>query len=55
MQQRSLFGLSEHLERLSAHGDPLEVLDSTVDFEYFWAGARFLETAWSATFPRNGE
>jgi transposase, IS5 family len=35
MQQRSLFGLSEHLEKLSAHGDPLEVLDATVDFEYF--------------------
>ena len=37
MEQRSLFGLSEHLERLSKHGDPLEVLDATVDFEYFRA------------------
>ena len=35
MDQRSLFGLSEHLEALSKHGDPLEVLDATVDFEYF--------------------
>ena len=35
MEQRSLFGLSEHLERLSKHGYPLEVLDATVDFEYF--------------------
>lgn len=35
MEQRSLFGLSEHLEKLSAHGDPLEVLDATVEFEYF--------------------
>ena len=35
MEQRSLFGLSEHLERLSKHGDPLEVLAATVDFEYF--------------------
>src|SRR4051794_37991907 len=35
MEQRSLFGLSEHLERLSEHGDPLEVLEATVDFEYF--------------------
>jgi len=35
MEQRSLFGLSEHLERLSKHGDPLEVLDATVDFECF--------------------
>ena len=31
----SLFGLTEHLEALSKHGDPLEVLDATVDFEYF--------------------
>ena len=35
MEQRSFFGLSEHLEKLSRHGDPLEVLDATVDFEYF--------------------
>lgn len=35
MEQRSLFGLSEHLSRLSKHGDPLEVLEATVDFEYF--------------------
>ena len=30
-----MFGLSEHLEKLSQHGDPLEVLEATVDFEYF--------------------
>ena len=35
MQQSGLFGLSEHLERLSKHGDPLEILDATVDFEFF--------------------
>jgi transposase, IS5 family len=35
MEQRSLFGLSEQMERLSKHGDPLEALDATVDFEYF--------------------
>ena len=35
MDQRSFFGLTEQLEALSAHGDPLEVLDRTVDFEYF--------------------
>jgi transposase, IS5 family len=35
MEQCSLFGLSEHLERLSNHGDPLEVLDGVVDFEFF--------------------
>ena len=35
MRQRGFFGLSEHLEALSRDGDPLEVLDATVDFEYF--------------------
>lgn len=35
MNPESLFALSEHLERLSKDGDPLEVLDATVDFEYF--------------------
>jgi IS5 family transposase len=35
MEQRSFFGLLEQLEKLSKHGDPLEVLEATVDFEYF--------------------
>jgi len=35
MHQRGLFGLSDHLERLSANGDPLEVLAQVVDFEAF--------------------
>ena len=35
MNPESLFSLSEHLDRLSKDGDPLEVLDATVDFEYF--------------------
>lgn len=35
MRQAGLFGLTEHLERLSRHGDPLEVLEATVDFEHF--------------------
>lgn len=35
MEQRSFFGLSEHLELLSKKGDPLETLDATVDFEHF--------------------
>lgn len=35
MEQRSLFGLTEQLEALSKHGDPLEVLAATVDFEHF--------------------
>jgi hypothetical protein len=35
LDQASFFGLEEHLERLSKMGDPLEVLEDTVDFEYF--------------------
>jgi len=35
MRQAGFFGLSDHLKRLSAHGDPLEVLDLVVDFEAF--------------------
>ena len=35
MNPSSLFSLSDHLLQLSKHGDPLEVLDATVDFEYF--------------------
>ena len=35
MRQTGLFGLSEHLKRLSAHGDPLEDLGRIIDFEAF--------------------
>jgi transposase len=35
MRQAGLFGLSDHLKRLSAHGDPLEELSRIVDFEAF--------------------
>lgn len=35
MDPKSLFSLNNHLERLSKDGDPLEVLDATIDFEYF--------------------
>ena len=35
MKPSSLFGLCDHLEKLSQNGDPLEVLAATVDFEYF--------------------
>ena len=35
MNPHGLFGLSDHLALLSKHGDPLEVLDATVDFEDF--------------------
>ena len=32
MHPSSLFSLSEHLDRLSRDGDPLEVLGEAVDF-----------------------
>ena len=35
MDPQSLFSLNDHLEALSKEGDPLEVLQETVDFEYF--------------------
>ncbi len=35
MRQAGLFGLSDHLKRLSAYGDPLEELVRIVDFEVF--------------------
>ena len=35
MRQAGLFGLSEHLKRLSAHGDPLEDLGGIIEFEAF--------------------
>ena len=35
MNPGSLFSLSDHPERLSKDGDPLEALDATVDFECF--------------------
>ncbi|EXS68797.1 IS5/IS1182 family transposase, partial [Sphingobium sp. Ant17] len=35
MDPKSLFSLNDHLEMLSCHGDPLEILERTVDFEYF--------------------
>ena len=35
MRQAGLFGLSDHLKRLSAHGDPLEELSRIIDFGTF--------------------
>ena len=35
MHPPSLFSLSDHLQRLSKDGDPLEILEGTVDFEQF--------------------
>ena len=35
MRQAGFFGLSDHLKRLSAHGDPLEELGRIIDFEAF--------------------
>jgi IS5 family transposase len=37
MRQSGLFGLSDHLQRLSANGDPLEELARIVDFNSFRA------------------
>ncbi len=37
MRQTGLFGLPDHLRKLSATGDPLEVLAKVVDFEIFRA------------------
>ncbi|WP_222422943.1 transposase [Sphingobium sp. B2] len=34
MDPKSLFRLNDHLEMLRRHGDPLEMLERTVDFEY---------------------
>jgi IS5 family transposase len=39
MRQAGLFGRSERLKRLSAHGDPLEELGRIIDFEAFLAAA----------------
>src|SRR5579863_2839733 len=35
MHHAGLFGLSDHLKRLSAYGDPLEELERIIDFEAF--------------------
>lgn len=35
MRQAGLFGLSDHLKRLSAYGDPLEELGLIINFEVF--------------------
>ena len=35
MRQSGLFGLSDHMKRLLAEGDPLEALSRVVDFEAF--------------------
>lgn len=37
MDPKSLFSLRDQLEALSKEGDPIEVLQETVDFEYFRA------------------
>ncbi len=37
MRQAGLFGLPDHLRKLSATGDPLEVLAKVVDFKIFRA------------------
>ncbi|CCW18319.1 hypothetical protein EBBID32_26700 [Sphingobium indicum BiD32] len=53
MDPKSLFSLNDHLEMLSRHGDPLEVLERTVDFEYFrvWLGRRTWLWPWQQGRP----
>ncbi len=51
MKQSGLFGLSDHLKRLSAHGDPLEELGRIVDFEGF---RPLLETALAYSDGKKG-
>lgn len=54
MRQEGLFGLSDHLKRLSAHGDPLEELSRIVDFDRQlkdratspWAGRSSMRRWW---------
>ena len=43
---------SMHFERLSKDGDPLEVLDATVDFEYFrsWLVEGIISNSAEATY-----
>ena len=52
MNPESLFSLSEHPDRLSGDGDPLEVLDATADLEYF--RGRPLEGPGYGDGPRGG-
>lgn len=49
MDPKSLFSLSDHLDALSKEGDPLEVLQETVDFEYFRAWLWRWEQRWPPT------
>ena len=35
MEHQSFFALEEHLERILQMGDPLELLEETVNFEHF--------------------
>ena len=57
MRQAGLFGLTEHLEWLSKNGDPPEVLEATVDFEFFrpgWSRGWAMTTAREASAVRPG-
>ena len=51
MKHSGLFGLSDHLKRLSANGDPLEELGRIVDFEGFRA---LLDTALAYSDGKKG-
>ena len=55
MRQAGLFGLSDHLKRLSADGDPLEVLAQVVDFETFRPTLIAALAALGNKYPRQAE
>lgn len=53
MDPSSLFSLNDQLEALSQLGDPPEILDRTVDFEYF--RPRLVERQGDADRNRTGQ
>ena len=59
MNPNSLFSLSDHLEQLSKDGDPLKVLNATVDFEYFRGrlveGLDYRIAGWQTFLPFRGQ
>ncbi len=44
MRRAGLFGLSEHLKRFSAHGDPLEVLGRIININSTGPQSNLLQT-----------
>ena len=63
MRQAGLFGLSDHLKRLSAYGDPLETLGRIIDYgvirarinDLYASAARTLDEPLLVDLVREGE